>query len=51
MGELAPAEVAVRSKHAAELIELGMQRDVEFALTADRFEIVAVLREGLLRRG
>lgn len=51
VGKLAPAEVAARSKHAIELIELGMRRDVEFALTADRFEIVAVLRDGLFRRG
>jgi 2-phosphosulfolactate phosphatase len=51
VGKLAPAEVAARSKHAIELIELGMQRDVEFSLTADRFDTVAVLREGLLRLG
>jgi 2-phosphosulfolactate phosphatase len=48
---LAPAEVAARSKHAVELIELGMKRDVEFALAADRFATVAMLREGLLRPG
>jgi len=48
-GTLTRAEVAARSKHAAELIELGMQRDVEFALRTDRFANVAVLRDGVLR--
>ncbi|MDY7107720.1 MAG: 2-phosphosulfolactate phosphatase [Planctomycetota bacterium] len=47
---LAPSEVAQRSKHAAELSQLGMGRDVQFALTRDRFEVVAERRGGVLRR-
>ncbi|UCD74315.1 MAG: 2-phosphosulfolactate phosphatase [Phycisphaerales bacterium] len=48
--DLSAAEAALCSKHAAELIDDGLNADVEFAFTRDRFEIVPILRDGLIRR-
>jgi 2-phosphosulfolactate phosphatase len=49
-GVLSPDEAAARSKHAQELLSVGDEADVVFALTRDRFDIVGVLRDGWIRR-
>lgn len=48
---LSSAEAADRSKHAGELVADGLEADVEFAFTRDRFDIVPVYRDGRFHRG